>query len=252
MGKDKVAIVTGGNRGIGLGITKAFINAGYVVIVGARQDLKLSNIFGDRVIFIKTDVRKEDSHHSLVDIAIKKFGSLDVYINNAGYSFWKPISEIDDAFLGDLLDTNLKGYFWGCKAAAKVMKSKGSIINISSLAGKRGSSNNSAYVASKFGVNGLTQSLAKELGPRNIRVNAVCPVLISTDGLIEALDMDYAPGKGDPSNFILNFAKSNAALSRMPTASEVGQTCLYLASENLVQLQGNVLILIAEYCPNKL
>ena len=74
MGKDKVAIVTGGNRGIGLGITKAFINAGYVVIVGARQDLKLSNIFGDRVIFIKTDVRKEDSHHSLVDIAIKKFG----------------------------------------------------------------------------------------------------------------------------------------------------------------------------------
>ena len=116
MEKDKVAIVTGGNRGIGLGITKAFINAGYVVIVGARQDLKLSNIFGDRVIFIKTDVRKEDSHHSLVDIAIKKFGSLDVYINNAGYSFWKPISEIDDAFLGDLLDTNLKGYFWGCKA----------------------------------------------------------------------------------------------------------------------------------------
>ena len=63
MEKDKVAIVTGGNRGIGLGITKAFINAGYVVIVGARQDLKLSNIFGDRVVFIKTDVRKEDSHN---------------------------------------------------------------------------------------------------------------------------------------------------------------------------------------------
>ncbi len=238
MREKKIAIVTGGNRGIGLGITKSFIDAGYIVIVGARQDLKLTDIFGNSLIFAKTDVRKEDAHHSLVDIAIKKFGRLDVYINNAGYSFWKPISEIDDAFLGDILDTNLKGYFWGCKAAAEVMKSKGSIINISSLAGKRGSSNNSAYVASKFGVNGLTQSLAKELGPRNIRVNAVCPVLISTEGLIEALDMDYAPGKGDPKKFISNFTNSNSALLRMPTSIEVGQTCLYLASESSSAITG--------------
>ena len=238
MKENKIAIVTGGNRGIGLGITKSFIDAGYIVIVGARQDLKLFDIFGEKVIFVKTDVRDENAHHALVNFTIKKFGRLDVYINNAGYSLWKPISEIVDNFLGDILDTNLKGTFWGCKAAAKVMKSKASIINVSSLAGKRGSSNNSAYVASKFGVNGLTQSLAKELGPRNIRVNAVCPVLIATEGLIEALDMDYAPGKGDPKTFISNFTKSNAALLRMPTAQEVGQTCVYLASDGASAITG--------------
>ncbi|OUW34650.1 MAG: short-chain dehydrogenase [Flavobacteriaceae bacterium TMED179] len=238
MKENKIAIVTGGNRGIGLGITKSFIDEGYKVIVGARKDRKLKDIFGEKVFFVKTDVREEKAHHTLVNIAIKKFGRLDVYINNAGYSFWKPISEINEEFLGDLLDTNLKGTFWGCKAAASVMKSKASIINVSSIAGKRGSSNNSAYVASKFGVNGLTQSLAKELGPRNIRVNAVCPVLIATEGLIEALELEYAPGRGDPNTFISNFTKSNSALLRMPTELEVGQTCLYLASDNASAITG--------------
>ena len=112
------------------------------------------------------------------------------------------------------------------------------IINISSLAGKRGSSNNSAYVASKFGINGLTQSLAKELGPRNIRVNALCPVLIATDGLNEALKMDYAPGGKNPEKFIKNFTKSNSALMRMPTASEVGEMCVFLASESASAITG--------------
>jgi len=238
MENKKIAIITGGNRGIGFGITKSFVEAGYYVIVGARQDRKLEEFFGEAVIFIPTDVREEQAHHNLVQVALKKFGKLDVYINNAGYSFWKPISEIDDTFLSDLLDTNLKGAFWGCKAAASVMKSNASIINISSLAGKRGSSNNSAYVASKFGMNGLTQSLAKELGPKNIRVNAVCPVLIKTEGLIEALDMKNAPGHKDPNGFITNFTKSNSALLRMPTALEVGQMCVFLASDNASAITG--------------
>tara|TARA_B100001173_G_C16007557_1_gene556249 strand:+ start:140 stop:892 length:753 start_codon:yes stop_codon:yes gene_type:complete len=238
MDNNKIAIVTGGNRGIGLGITQSFIEAGYIVLVGARQERNLEKTFGNKVVFVPTDVRKEQAHHDLVQHAINNFGRLDAYVNNAGYSYWRPITEIDDAFLGDLLDTNLKGAFWGCKAAAKVMKSNAAIINVSSLAGKRGSSNNSAYVASKFGMNGLTQSLAKELGPKNIRVNAVCPVLIATEGLNKALDMDYAPGKGDPAGFIANFTKSNAALLRMPTPLEVGQMCVFLASDNASAITG--------------
>lgn len=238
MNDNKIAIVTGGNRGIGLGITKSFIEAGYKVIVGARQDRNLEENYGDKVVFVPTDVRQERAHHDLVEHAIEKYGRLDTYVNNAGYSYWKPIEEIDDAFLGDLLDTNLKGAFWGCKAASKVMQSNAVIINVSSLAGKRGSSNNSAYVASKFGMNGLTQSLAKELGPRNIRVNAVCPVLIATEGLNEALSMDYAPGKGDPAGFIANFTKSNSALLRMPTSLEVGQMCVFLASGKASAITG--------------
>jgi NAD(P)-dependent dehydrogenase (short-subunit alcohol dehydrogenase family) len=234
----KTVVITGGNRGIGLSITEAFVDAGYTVVIGARQEAGLGARFGDRVIFVPTDVRDEAAHFALVKKAIDATGSLDVFINNAGYSEWRPIENIDDAFLSDIIATNLKGAFWGCKAAVSVMKSNGSIVNISSIAGKRGSLNNSAYVATKFGMNGLTQSLAKELGARGIRVNGVCPVLIPTDGLLEALKSSYAPGGGDSSAFISRFTIDNAALKRLPTGAEVASLCLYLASDGASAITG--------------
>jgi NAD(P)-dependent dehydrogenase (short-subunit alcohol dehydrogenase family) len=230
-GKQPVAVVTGGNRGIGLNITEAFVDAGYFVVIGARKNYGLHEKFGKQVIFESIDVRDEESHRKLVKLAIKHSGKLDVYVNNAGYSSWRSIERIDGPFLDELLDTNLKGAFWGCKAAAEVLKNGGSIINISSLAGKRGSANNSAYAASKFGMNGLTQSLAKELGPKGIRVNALCPVLIPTDGLLEALKGSQAPGKDNPNGFISKFAAENAALKRLPTGEDVGAMCVVLASK---------------------
>lgn len=227
----KTAVVTGGNRGIGLSITEAFLNAGYDVFVGARQDLELNKRFGKHVTFVPTDVRTEEALQNLVKQALDSTGQLDVLINNAGYSEWRPISDIDETFLDDLIATNLKSAFWGCKAALAVMTDGASIINISSIAGKRGSSNNSAYVATKFAMNGLTQSLAKEVGSRGIRVNGVCPVLISTDGLMEALKSPFGPSKGDGAEFISKFAIENAALRRLPTGAEVAAMCIFLASD---------------------
>ena len=238
MAIDKVAIVTGGNRGIGLGITKRLVDSGYKVFVGARQKPKLDKVFDNKVFFQYTDVREEEDHIKLIEFAMQKFGSIDCYINNAGYSEWMPIDKIDDEFLSNILNTNLKGAFWGSKAAAKHLKKGGSIINISSLAGKRGSSNNSAYVASKFGMNGLTQSLAKELGPKGIRVNAVCPVLIATKGLLKALKTKHAPGNKNPEEFISNFTTNNSALNRMPKSDEVGDLCVFLASNNASAITG--------------
>lgn len=234
----KTAVITGGNRGIGLSLTERFVDAGYSVIVGARQESGLGNRFGDRVAFVPTDVRDESAHLELVRRAVQKTGKLDVYVNNAGFSEWRPIDEIDERFLDDIIGTNLKGAFWGCKAAVASMAEGGSIINISSLAGKRGSANNSAYCASKFGMNGLTQALAKEVGARGIRVNAVCPVLVPTDGLIEALKSPFAPAKGDPNGFIARFAADNAALKRLPTGAEVAALCLFLASEAASAMTG--------------
>ena len=234
----KSVVITGGNRGIGLDITDAFVKAGYFVVVGARQERGLNGRFGDRVAFKKIDVRNADDHSKLVQLAVEKTGGLDVYVNNAGFSAWRPIELIDDAFLEDILSTNLKGAFWGCKAAASALKSGGCIINISSIAGKRGSANNAAYAASKFGMNGLTQSLAKELGQREIRVNALCPVLIGTDGLLEAMREPYAPGNADPVNFISKFAVDNAALKRMPTGAEVASMCIMLASDAASAITG--------------
>jgi len=236
--ESKTVVITGGNRGIGSYITEAFVEAGYTVVVGARSEAGLGTKFNSRVIFVPSDVRCEAEQFALVKKAIDKTGRLDVFINNAGYSEWRPIDQIDDIFLDDIIATNLKGAFWGCKAAVSVMKSGGSIINISSIAGKRGSSNNSAYVATKFAMNGLTQSLAKELGPRGIRVNGICPVLIRTDGLMKALKSPYGPANGDAEEFIRKFAADNAALKRLPTATEVASMCLFLASNSSSAITG--------------
>lgn len=227
----QTVVITGGNRGIGLSITEAFLNAGYAVFVGARQEAGLAERFGEKVVFVPTDVRLEAAHRHLVKTALDATGRLDAFVNNAGYSEWRPLSEIDEAFLDDIIATNLKGAFWGCKAAIAAMVDGGSIVNISSIASKRGSANNSAYVATKFAMNGLTQSLAKEVGPRGIRVNGVCPVLIPTDGLMEALKSPYGPANGDGAGFIAKFAVDQAALKRLPTGPEVAAMCVFLASD---------------------
>ena len=159
-------IVTGGNRGIGRSITESYVKAGYTVIVGARTEQNIQAIDPKNVIFQSIDVRDEAAHVTLAETAINATGRLDAWVNNAGVSAWKPIDEIDEAFFDELMGINLKGAFWGCKVAAQFMTDEGgSIINISSIAGKRGSANNAMYCATKFGMNGLTQSLAKELGP---------------------------------------------------------------------------------------
>jgi len=232
MTNKKTAVITGGNRGIGLSITEAFIEAGYHVFVGARQEMGLSARFGTSVTFVATDVRNEAAHQHLVNQALQTTGRVDAFVNNAGYSEWRPIAQIDEAFLDDIIATNLKGAFWGCKAAIAAMREGGSIINLSSIASKRGSANNSAYVATKFAMNGLTQSLAKEVGALGIRVNGVCPVLIPTDGLLEALKSPYGPAaNGDGKAFIARFALDNAALKRLPTGAEVAAMCVFLASD---------------------
>lgn len=228
----KTAIITGGNRGIGEYISRAFVGAGYNVLIGARTDTGLAKKLGLCASFKKTDVRDENAHKSLAESALEWTKRLDVYINCAGFSGWLPIRKVNDEFWNEMMDTNLKGTFWGCKIAAKYLSKGGVIINISSLAGKRGSANNSVYCASKFGVIGLTQSLAKELGKNGIRVNAVCPVYIKTKGLMNALAQKYSPAGGENiKNYLDAFAKNNAALRRLPTGEEVASVCLFLASE---------------------
>lgn len=234
----KTVVITGGNRGIGLSITEAFVDNDYSVIVGARHESGLASRFGDRVSFVSVNVSNERDHQALVQQALNRTGRLDVYVNNAGFSEWRPISDIDEKFFDEMISTNLKGAFWGCKAAVTAMAETGSIINISSIAGKRGSANNSLYCASKFGMNGLTQALAKEIGPRGIRVNAVCPVLIPTAGLIDALKSPSSPAKGEPETFMARFAVENAPLKRLPTGAEVAAMCVFLASEAASAITG--------------
>lgn len=200
-------------------------------MIGSRTDTGLEKELGNGARFRKCDVVRPQELRDLMREAMDWTGRLDVLVNNAGTSDWKPLDEVDENFWQRMIDVNLKGVFFGCQAAANHFKNGGCIINISSLAGKRGSANNTVYCAAKFGVNGITQALAKELGPKGVRVNAVCPVYVETEGLIEALESKHAPPSGkDTQDYLAEFAKNQSALGRLPSEDEVARVCMFLAS----------------------
>lgn len=234
---NQTAIVTGGTKGIGQAIARKLWDAGYHVLVASRHaDASLDQA---RLKHLTADVRYYQDHKKCVDSALNWTERLDVYVNCAGFSRWSSIQKVDEAFIDDMLDTNLKGTFWGCKAASEHMQAGASIINISSLAGKRGSKNNSVYCASKFAVNGMTQALAKELGEKGIRVNAVCPVYVQTAGVMEALmEAEAPPMQSDLTRYFSDFARQNAALGRLPLDREVANVCYFLASDAASAITG--------------
>ena len=238
----RTIIVTGGSRGIGGAISKAFHAGGERVVIAARTDTGLAAGLGDRALFVPTDVTRPTALRQAVERAIEWSGRLDAVVNNVGASAWRPLAEIDEEFWQTMLDTNLKSVLFMSQAAAPHLPQGGSIINISSLAGKRGSANNSVYCAAKFGVNGITQSLAKELGPKGIRVNAVCPVYVRTEGLDEALAQPNSPTRGaDTAGFLADFASAQSALGSIPTADQIAATCVFLASSAAGAITGQCL-----------
>ncbi len=239
-GRPRTVAVTGGTRGIGRAVAERFLQQGERVAVCARS-LRDPDLPGG-VVSCRADVRRRDDLRRFVDTVLSQWGSLDVFVNCAGISRWRPIEAIDDAFVDEVIHTSVLGTLWGCAVAAEVLPRGGCIINVSSLAGKRGSMNNSAYCAAKFAVNGITQALAKELGPRGIRVNAVCPVYVETEGLLAALAEPAAPAQGQgAAAYLAGFASAQTALGRLPTAAEVAETVVFLASEAASAITGQCL-----------
>ena len=233
----QIVIITGTSKGLGKDFVQEFLSAGYKVVSCGRSeepdDLKHKNHK-----YVQGDATFESFHHELVDICTLQFGNPTYYLNNIGVSRWKSIEDISEDFLDDMMNINLKTAFWGCKAAQRSASLK-AILNISSLAGKRGSANNSAYCAGKFALNGLTQSLAKELGPREIRVNALCPVLIQTPGLLEALSESSSPTGGESvQSFFDQFKINNSALNRLPSSTEVASAAKFYLSDASAAITG--------------
>ena len=235
-----VVVVTGGTTGIGRAIADVFFSRGYRVAVCSRspRDASLPRPF----LHASLDVRSREAQRRFIQTVVERFGRLDVLVNCAGVSRWKPIEAIDESFAEEVLETSVLGTLWGCAAAAPVLSRDGCIVNVSSLAGKRGSANNTAYCAAKFAVNGMTQSLAKELGPRGIRVNAVCPVYVETEQLVAALAEPVSPAHGqDVGAYLATFASTQTALGRLPTPEEVAEAVVFLASPAASAISGQCL-----------
>lgn len=187
---NKVVIVTGASKGIGREISKGLAKKGYLIIANynksekeileLKDELKKENI---NIEIFKADVSKREEAKKLVDYAINKFGKIDVLINNAGISQFKEFTQITDNDWQNMINTNLNSVFYMSQEVCSNMihNKKGCIINISSIWGLVGSSCEVHYSVSKAGVDAMTKSLAKELGPSNIRVNSIAPGIINTD-----------------------------------------------------------------------
>lgn len=186
----KVVIITGASRGIGREMAKNLAKKNYIVIanyyksereaIKLKEDLKSENI--DIDIF-KADISKREEVHNLISFVLKKYKTIDILINNAGISQIKMFNDITDEDWDNMFKINLNSVFYCTQEAVPVMISnkEGCIINISSIWGIVGASCEVHYSASKAAIDGLTKSLAKELGPSNIRVNSIAPGDIDTD-----------------------------------------------------------------------
>ena len=176
----KVAIVTGGARGIGEGIVRRFIAEGAkVMITDLRDDLGLALAaeFGDAAAFIHQDVTSRQDWADVIDTTERRFGRIDSLVNNAGILFFSGFADYTDAQIEALLNVNVLGVIYGCQAIIPALERAGggTIVNMSSADGVAGANGVSVYCATKFAVRGLTKALALELGPRKIRVNSIHP-----------------------------------------------------------------------------
>lgn len=235
--KNKVAVITGASRGIGKSIALLMAKNGAKVVVSARNQELLDSLVaevessGGEALAVAGDVSSTDDANNLISSAVEAFGQVDILVNNAGITSDGLLLRMKDEDWDAVLDINLKGAFICTRAVAKVMTKKryGRIINISSVVGEMGNAGQANYCASKAGMIGLTKSNAKELGKRNITVNAVTPGFITTDmtdGLTEK---------------VINELTAQIPLGCLGEANDVAEAVLFLASEQSKYITGQVL-----------
>ena len=235
--RNKVAVITGASRGIGKSIALLMAQNGAKVVVSARNQELLDSLvaeiesFGGEALAVAGDVSSTDDANNLISSAVDSFGQVDILVNNAGITSDGLLLRMKDEAWDAVLDINLKGAFICTRAAAKVMTKKryGRIINISSVVGEMGNAGQANYCASKAGMIGLTKSNAKELGKRNITVNAVTPGFITTDMTDELTEK------------VIDDLTAQIPLGCLGEANDVAEAVLFLASEQSKYITGQVL-----------
>ncbi|MBY6951517.1 elongation factor P 5-aminopentanone reductase [Clostridium botulinum] len=241
----KVAIVTGGSRGIGRSIALELTKAGANVIINynknkedALETLSLIKDLGRYGYVCKADVSDYGSSKKLIEFAINKFGKVDILVNNAGIAKIGLFIDMDENDWDNIINTNLKGVFNCSHNVIKYMldKGEGTIINVSSMWGNIGASCEVIYSASKGGINAFTKALAKELGPNNIRVNAVAPGVINTD-------MNSSLCEEDMDNL-----KNEIPLMRLGEGEEVGKVVAFLSSKDSSYINGQIITIDGAMC----
>lgn len=234
----KVAAITGGTAGIGLGIARAFLAEGATVTLMARDRARAERVLdeldaGDRCAFIAGDATVQADVEGFVDATVERCGRIDVLVNNAGGAGdLKPLAELSDEAFDLAMKWNVYSTFWATRRALRSMLAQrwGRIVNISSVEGKIGKPVFTAYTAAKHAVNGITKSLAREVGTEGVTVNAICPGLIITD-IIKAGGPATAEAMGLTFDEMVDLFAQESAIKRPNTVEEVAATAVLLASE---------------------
>lgn len=237
--KDKVAIITGGSRGIGFATADKFLSEGAVVIITASTQASADKAVAQLkekhpasvVAGISPDLSSLESVREAFKEATGKYGCVDILVNNAGVSESTPFMEYTEEAFDRVMDLNVKGVFNATRAASECMIARGSgvILSTSSMVSIYGQPSGIAYPASKFAVNGLTVSLARELGPKGIRVNAVAPGITETDMM-----------KAVPKSVIEPLV-NQIPLRRLGQPEDIANAFVFLASEEASYITGVVL-----------
>ena len=237
--KDKVAIITGGSRGIGFATAEAFLREGATVIIAASSKASADKAVAElkekypdrRVGGIAPDLANLEDVRSIFKTVAANYGCIDILVNNAGVSESTPFMSYTEETFDKVMDLNVKGVFNATRAAAECMvaRKKGVILSTSSMVSISGQPSGFAYPASKFAVNGLTVSLARELGPQGIRVNAVAPGITETD-MMKAVPKE-----------VIEPMIARIPLRRLGQPEDIANAFVFLASDEASYITGVVL-----------
>ncbi|MEH7403504.1 glucose 1-dehydrogenase [Gottfriedia acidiceleris] len=233
MFKGKSVIITGGANGIGEGIALVFGKLGAIVSIADVNEQKGHRVVkkieenGGRAIFFKTDVSKEEDIINLMRNVFDKFGKLDILINNAGISAFKPLLSLSTDEWDKVINTNLRSVFISSREAAKVMKNGGRIINMASTRAIMSEPNSEAYAASKGGIVSITHSLAASLQPNGITVNCISPGWIQVDQNEELKESDHLQHWSN----------------RVGKPEDIAKACIYLADPENNFINGQNIII---------
>jgi 3-hydroxybutyrate dehydrogenase len=247
--ENRVAVITGGTRGIGRGIAEAFLAEGAKVVISGRSPEKGKQALeemgnSDRAWFIAGDARDQHDTEALIDGAVDRFGGLDILVNNAGGSDgFALVHELsDDAWL-NALNWNLNSTFWATRRALPHMLAKqwGRIIAISSVESKQATKAMvSHYITNKHALNGFTKAVAFEYGPQGITSNAICPGAVETD-LMKTAGPGAAEAAGITYDEFLQAYANESMIKRLNTCEEVAAMAVLLASEEGGGITGSLL-----------
>ncbi len=241
----KRAFITGGGRGIGRAIALKFADAGADVAVAARTRAEIDSVAeeirskGRRSLAIPCDVGDSQNVEEAVRRAAGELGGVDVLVANAGSLIHAPLGETTDALWDEMMRVNLNGVFYSFRAAISGMTESGwgRLIAISSVSGKIGGPNRSAYHAAKHGVLGLVRSVALEAAGAGVTVNAICPGFVDT-GLVDAFREGLADHAEESGEAAMNRFRDDIPMGRFLAPEEVAAMALYLASEDAAGITG--------------